>query len=321
MPSDGSVSAVPWPAPDWSTATPAESSKLHLWANGEASFQDLLDTINPLQHLPIVSTIYGWITGNHNMGDVPRIAGDALYGGPMGALSGLFNALIKEETGKDLGEHAVALVIGDRSGTAVATAPADASAAPADAANASSPSGAASTGPAGATPATTPAPSSVPTAAASAPAASAATPPVRAPTQPVAPDHPPIPLFRSPTPVAGTNAPAPASSRNDPTARNFLAQTAARERQLYQSGTPTDSGRVLHSQPVALMVPPGSLPNGGRPRLQPASAVAPANGPTPASPNPDAPVDISQKMLDALDKYMTLQQKNDNRGGQVDVAP
>jgi hypothetical protein len=81
------------------------------------------------------------------------------------------------------------------------------------------------------------------------------------------------------------------------------------------------------------MVPPGSLPNGGRPRLMP-GAVAPATPVTPtttraqagttlAPATPGAPIDISQKMLEALDKYMALQKSGDgqDRGGQVNVNP
>jgi len=319
MPSDGIgvASSVPWP-PLGPSSTSDEPSKLHFWAKGEASFSDFLDTINPLEHLPIISTIYGWIAGKHDIGDLPRIAGDALYGGPWGALSGVFNALLKEETGKDVGEHVVAAILGDTSANAVAATPGSAPS-PASAPDPAAADPAASTGttPAPSTPAVVPgtASSSTATAAKSAPA----------PSSPAVPDHPPMPLSRSSTQgeavAARAAVPSNAPSSGDPAAKAFLAQSTERARLLYQStGTPGENGRVLSPQAVALVVPPGSLPNGGRPRLMPGAAAAPAVA-TP--PNPDTPVDISQKMLDALDKYTALERQRASRdlGSQVDATP
>ena len=51
-------------------------------------FRDLLDIVNPLQHLPIISSIYRWLTGDRP-GEAAEIAGDALYGGPIGVAFGL----------------------------------------------------------------------------------------------------------------------------------------------------------------------------------------------------------------------------------------
>ncbi|MBK1696902.1 hypothetical protein [Rhodovibrio salinarum] len=76
-------------------------------ANGtapEASFDDLLDVINPLQHLPVVSTIYREITGDTIQG-AARVVGGGLYGGVGGFVGGLVNAIAEEATGSDLGEH------------------------------------------------------------------------------------------------------------------------------------------------------------------------------------------------------------------------
>jgi len=53
---------------------------------GTMSFADFLSGLNPLQHLPVVGTIYRAITG-----DVPpaamRVAGAFLLGGPVGAIA------------------------------------------------------------------------------------------------------------------------------------------------------------------------------------------------------------------------------------------
>lgn len=70
------------------------------------SFFDLLDIINPLQHIPVVSTIYRQITGD-KIGNFARVAGGALYGGFAGAIVGGVNAIAAQETGHDIGELAM----------------------------------------------------------------------------------------------------------------------------------------------------------------------------------------------------------------------
>lgn len=94
------------------------------------SFGDFLDIINPLQHIPIVSTIYRAITGD-TIKPGARIAGDTLFGGPIGLVGGVIDAMVQESTGKDIGEQALAMVgidVGpdkpDAPATAVAAAPA-----------------------------------------------------------------------------------------------------------------------------------------------------------------------------------------------------
>lgn len=70
------------------------------------SFWDLIDIINPLQHIPIVSSIYREITGDKING-FARIAGGAVFGGFIGAAIGGANAIAAQETGSDLGELAL----------------------------------------------------------------------------------------------------------------------------------------------------------------------------------------------------------------------
>jgi len=47
-------------------------------------FLDVLDLVNPLQHIPVVSTLYRSLTGDQ-ISPGMRVAGGALYGGPIGA--------------------------------------------------------------------------------------------------------------------------------------------------------------------------------------------------------------------------------------------
>ena len=96
---------------------------------------NLLDIVNPLEHLPIIGTIYRAITGTLSAFS-EKIAGDALYGGIWGAVSGAADAAFELVTGKDFGGTVLAMFTGgSRQGTAVAqaqTIPAAKPAAPAN---------------------------------------------------------------------------------------------------------------------------------------------------------------------------------------------
>lgn len=81
-------------------------------ASHDLTFGDLLDIINPLQHIPVVGTLYRALSGDEISG-FARVAGDFLFGGPLGLMAGMASASIEETTGSDLGEHALALLEGD----------------------------------------------------------------------------------------------------------------------------------------------------------------------------------------------------------------
>jgi hypothetical protein len=85
------------------------------------SFGDFLDIINPLQHIPVVSTIYRHLTGD-KIGTPEKIAGDALYGGLTGFACSVGDALFTELTGKSVGDTVYAAVIGDDDEPATAVA-------------------------------------------------------------------------------------------------------------------------------------------------------------------------------------------------------
>lgn len=73
------------------------------------SFADLLDVINPLQHIPGVSTIYQALSGD-TLSTGAQIAGGALFGGPLGLIASIANAIVEEETGKNVGQNLFAAV-------------------------------------------------------------------------------------------------------------------------------------------------------------------------------------------------------------------
>ena len=64
----------------------------------EFTFDDLIDIINPLQHLPIVSTIYRAITGDE-ISVKARAIGGGLFGGPIGLLAAGATMAVEEATG------------------------------------------------------------------------------------------------------------------------------------------------------------------------------------------------------------------------------
>lgn len=76
------------------------------------SFGDFLDIINPLQHIPVVSTLYRHLTGD-KIGTPEKIAGDTLYGGLTGFLSSVGDAIFTEVTGRSVGDTVYAALIGD----------------------------------------------------------------------------------------------------------------------------------------------------------------------------------------------------------------
>ncbi|HSR72768.1 MAG TPA: hypothetical protein VLL72_10350 [Kiloniellales bacterium] len=104
--------------------------------NRELSFDDLLDLVNPLQHIPIVSTVYRALTGDAIEGPA-RILGGFLYGGPFGFLASIADTLFAQATGRDVGATVVAALTGDETPQApgdfaVAAAEPEPSAEPAD---------------------------------------------------------------------------------------------------------------------------------------------------------------------------------------------
>jgi len=87
----------------------AQAEKSHLWVGDHFSFHDLLDAINPLQHIPIVSTIYRAVTGD-TLGNASRVVGDGIYGGVIGVIAGLVDVSVIENTGKDIGGNIMSML-------------------------------------------------------------------------------------------------------------------------------------------------------------------------------------------------------------------
>lgn len=76
------------------------------------TFSDLIDVINPLQHIPMVSNVYRAITGDEISGPA-QVAGNTLYFGPIGAVTSVANLVIEEVTGWNMGDEIASLLTGD----------------------------------------------------------------------------------------------------------------------------------------------------------------------------------------------------------------
>lgn len=109
------------PAIDYSshiniTAPTAAGAQASAQTSGlpDVSFSDLLDIVNPLQHLPVISTLYRAITGD-KIGTPEKIAGDTLYGGLYGFVASLADSAFQAITGKSVGDTVLAFLTGSDS--------------------------------------------------------------------------------------------------------------------------------------------------------------------------------------------------------------
>jgi hypothetical protein len=302
------VAQVPATQPATPPQASAAQDPAHLWKDKSFSFHDLLDIINPLQHIPLVATVYRYLTGD-TIGNVARVAGDALYGGPIGMASGIIQAGVQIDTGKDIGDHVVAMLFGDDS-------------------------------PGSPTPVMTAAktPASAPIVVAkntvSVPPTSPGGIPIRqlASAQTTDPRQAFIAraealraknggggssgstLSNHVVPLEGPAALVAASSNRRVIATPFTAAPAgSAPRTILASAPATAQGAPSPNTPA---------PNTTAPTIR--ASVPTPDGPAPAPlalPN-NPPIDISKQMLDALDKYAAMQQQKapgERRGGQLDT--
>ena len=91
------------------------------WGSDGFGLDDFIDIINPLQHLPFISTLYREFTGDM-IAPAARLTGGALYGGPAALLAGLANVIVEAENGSDIGASLIAKLTGKDSSPATAEA-------------------------------------------------------------------------------------------------------------------------------------------------------------------------------------------------------
>lgn len=78
----------------------------------ELGLDDFLDVINPLHHIPVVSTFYRELSGDE-ISQPARVAGGVLFGGPIGAGFAVANIAVEAAVGQDIGASVLAMFKGD----------------------------------------------------------------------------------------------------------------------------------------------------------------------------------------------------------------
>lgn len=76
------------------------------------TFGDVLDMVNPLQHLPIIGPIYRELTGD-TLSPGARLIGGTLFGGPLGLMASAMELGVQDEFGRDPGGMLIAAVKGE----------------------------------------------------------------------------------------------------------------------------------------------------------------------------------------------------------------
>jgi len=109
------LAVLPQPMPAEAAADAAsvsgratEDADFQLFGSDGFTFLDFLDIINPLHHIPIVGTLYRHFSGDE-IDPGSRVFGGTLFFGPLGTVASIGDVLIRDATGKDLGQHVMAM--------------------------------------------------------------------------------------------------------------------------------------------------------------------------------------------------------------------
>ncbi|WP_288350351.1 hypothetical protein [uncultured Thalassospira sp.] len=92
-----------------SDASEGRSFSEYMFGKDGFDFTDVLDVINPLQHIPGVGMIYRSLTGDE-LGNGARVVGGGLFGGVFGLAGAAIDAVVDAVTGEDTGAHVMAFV-------------------------------------------------------------------------------------------------------------------------------------------------------------------------------------------------------------------
>jgi len=105
------VAVAPTPTPEADPSFGGDAAVdegFRVFGNDGFTFLDFIDIINPLQHIPVIGTLYREFSGDE-IDPGSRVLGGTLFFGPVGTVASLANVIIEDSTGKDLGEHVMAL--------------------------------------------------------------------------------------------------------------------------------------------------------------------------------------------------------------------
>ena len=91
---------------------PLQSKPQPFWGKDGFTFGDVLDMVNPLHHIPVLSRYYEQ-TSNDDACEGARLVGGIIYGGWIGGVSGilssLVNSAVRNETNHDVVDHLIAM--------------------------------------------------------------------------------------------------------------------------------------------------------------------------------------------------------------------
>jgi hypothetical protein len=96
----------------WRVVEDPRSRPLFFGADGEFGFDDFIDLINPLQHIPLVNVAYRSLTGDQIAG-APQLMGSIVFG-PLSVMSTIADLAVKSSTGQGMAENALAALFGGR---------------------------------------------------------------------------------------------------------------------------------------------------------------------------------------------------------------
>ena len=110
LPPDGRATEVDFGG--FGDGTSVSGTGPSVWGEDGFTFSDLVDLVNPLQHIPVVSTIYRALTGD-DIAPAARILGGSVLGGPLGFAASVVNVAIEDATDRDIGGHVWAWLNGE----------------------------------------------------------------------------------------------------------------------------------------------------------------------------------------------------------------
>jgi hypothetical protein len=94
----------------WHMKETPGARELFLGPDGKFGWDDFVDIINPLQHIPVVAQIYRAVTGDQAYG-LSAFVG-ALPFGPISVASAVVDTMVRSQTGRDAGTDLAARIFG-----------------------------------------------------------------------------------------------------------------------------------------------------------------------------------------------------------------
>ncbi|MFZ5791380.1 MAG: hypothetical protein ACOY3L_11850 [Pseudomonadota bacterium] len=88
-----------------------DGTGFHPFGEDGLTFDDVIDVINPLQHIPIVSTVYRWLTGD-KISPAAELAGGALFGGAIGLAGAAGSLVLDGLTGGETDQQVMVALFG-----------------------------------------------------------------------------------------------------------------------------------------------------------------------------------------------------------------